>query len=84
MVFHVSRRRRQPELSIPAMEIPIIDRDEIARVLRRTAIYIIPAIATFALFTLVALTIRRLLAIPEAIQLEPVVEAPEPAHEVSA
>ena len=79
MVLRFARRSRQPRFVFPTIE-----RADLMRVVRRMAIYVVPAIATLAFFTLIAWTIRRRLTLPDEITLESAVEPVEPAYDVSA
>jgi hypothetical protein len=64
---------------------PKVERRDLVRFVRSTARYIVPAILTFAVFTLVALTVRRLLVgLSEASDLHAVAESIEPSYEIPA
>ena len=84
MVLRFSRKSRQPKIAMPEIEFPKVERDDVMLVIRRAAVYVVPAIATFAVFTLIAWAIRRELTLPDEITLDPIVEPVEPAYEVSA
>jgi hypothetical protein len=66
----------------PAPRPLTLERRDVERVVRTTARYLVPAILTFAFFTLVAITIRRfLVGLSEASDLQAVAESIEPPVE---
>jgi hypothetical protein len=72
--------RREPR----RIEMPTFDQKELIRFVRRSALFVLPAIALVTFAGLVVWTVRRQIALTDEIAVEPIVDYVEPAYEVPA